>query len=689
MALENKPRRAYIPSSLSLVALSVISINSMIISSTAQAEEIALDTLVVTGEKIDKNLKDTATAVTVIQGHEIENGDAKTVNDVVTAAPNVVTAGFGTVNIRGINGSGATTGYYATVSGSRQRINTSVDGVPDAFTGYNFIGSGVWDLQQIEVLRGPQSTSQGENSIGGAIVVKSNDPTFYPESAVRLGIETYENGNLMKNLAVMNSGSITDDLAYRIAADGTDGKGFLSYDGETSSVPVDPEASDTLNIRGKLLWKPTSDEDFTVKLTANHRKANGSYLNWANWSNGTGNEDETFTLNNATYDNTRIQDSETNNLSLEVSYPLSNALTNISTISKNSQKNRFDQYPQEETYTFKDENSIFESKLVFNTSSSSLSGVVGIMAADRKNTLDNEDTKGKTTEERMGVYTNASYQLTEKLAIDAGGRFQHEEQTRYYENNGTTNIDTKMTDDVFLPKIGATYDITSQTNVGLSARKGYNSGGIGYDDGWRSGIGQAFDPETYEYDSETVHAYELSTKTHLEDGSSVRVALFYNKYADYQALSESRIRNVSSAHTAGIEVEAIQRINDQLDIRQSIGYLESEIDENDTYEGNELSNAPNWNASIGFTTLIGENWTISGDATYVGESYSDLSNTEDYTVGNYTLLDTSVDYEIGDFTISGYVKNLTDEDVVYIINGGSRAAVGQSRTVGLSATYRM
>ncbi|ADZ90626.1 TonB-dependent receptor [Marinomonas mediterranea] len=689
MALENKARNAYAPSSLSLIALSVIGFNSMIISSTAGAEEIALDTLVVTGEKIDKDIKDTTTAVTVVSGEDIENGDAKTINDVVTQSPNVVTAGFGTVNIRGINGSGATTGYYATVSGSRQRIDTSVDGVSDAFTGYNFNGSGVWDLQQVEVLRGPQSTTQGENSIGGAIVVKSNNPTFYSESAARLGLETYENGNVMKNLAVMNSGAITDNLAYRIVADGTDGKGFLSYDGETDKVPVDPEESNTLNLRGKLLWMPTSNEDFTIKLTANHRKADGSYLNWANWKNGSGNEDETFTLNESNYDNTRIQDSETNNLSVEVNYPISKGIASATTISTNSQKNRFDQYPEEETYTFKDETNAFESKLLYNAPDSNLSGVAGIMVADRDNTLDNVNTKGKTSEERAGFYTDVTYKLTQKFAFNAGGRFQYEKQSRYYKNRGTVNIDKDMSDDIFLPKIGASYVINDSTNVGFIARKGYNSGGIGYDDGWRSGQGQVYSAETYEYKSETVHAYELSSKTQFDNGSSVRIALFYNKYSDYQALSDSRIRNVSSAHTTGLEMEATQRLNPNLELRQSIGYLESEIDKNDSYKGNELSNAPNWNAAVGVTALVGDNLTINGDATYVGESYSDLSNTEDYTVGNYTLLDASADYEIGDFTISAYVKNLTDEDVVYTINAGSRAAVGQTRTVGVSATYRM
>jgi len=677
-----------LPSHLSTVAVTVISINAALISANTFAEDTThLETLIVTGEKMDKNIKDTTTAVTIINGEDVAKGDAKTVNDVVTKAPNVVSAAFGTVNIRGINGSGATTGYYATVSGSRQRINTSVDGVADAFTGYNFSGSGVWDIEQVEVLRGPQSTTQGENSIGGAISVKTNDPTFDPEAAVRLGLETYKNGNVMKNLAVMTSGPITEDLAYRIAADGTDGKGYLSYDGETSDVPVDPEESNNLNLRGKLLWKAT--DDLTVKVTANHRKADGSYLNWANWSNGTGNEDETFTLSAANYNNTRIQDSKVNNLSTEINYVLNSDLTSVTTLSSNSQTNRFDQYPQEETYTFEDKTKTLESRLLYTPKDSELSGFVGIMIADRDNTLDNVNTQGKTEETRMGVFAEGDYALTEKLTLIAGGRFQYEDQSRYYSNYGTVNIDKDITDQFFLPKLGATFATTDQTTVGFSVRKGYNSGGIGYDDGYRSGQGQVQAAETYDFDAETVYAYELSSKTSLDNGTTLNAAVFYNSYSDYQALADSRISNVTKAHTMGVELEATQWLTENLEIRQSIGFMKSKIDENDNYEGNELSNAPEWNASVGFTQYIGDSLTVGADVTYVGEYYSDLDNTSDYKVGNYTLLDTNIDYEMGNLLISGYIKNLTDEDIVYVINGGSRASVGQSRTIGLSATYKI
>ena len=66
-----------------------------------------------------------------------------------------------------------------------------------------------------------------------------------------------------------------------------------------------------------------------------------------------------------------------------------------------------------------------------------------------------------------------------------------------------------------------------------------------------------------------------------------------------------------------------------------------------------------------------------------------MTNTNDYKAGNYVIFDTSVDYTIGDLLISGYITNLTDEDAVYLINGGYRASVGQSRTVGLNLTYKI
>lgn len=648
----------------------------------SQADAPKLEVIVITAEKMDKNIKDTTTAITVIDGEAAARMGAKTINDVITKAPNVVDGGFGTVNIRGVNGSGSAYGYYATISGSRPRINTSVDGVADAYTGYNFIGSGVWDVEQVEILRGPQSTTQGENSIGGAVSVKTNDPTFAPEYAIRGGLETYDNGNVMKNVAVMASGPLNDELAYRITAEGTDGDGYISYKGETGDMPVDPEASDNINLRAKLLWEPAFNEDLSIKLTTNYRKADGSYVNWVDWSDGEVSEDQTMTLSSVNSTNARIQDSDVKNISTEVNYAINSAVSSVTILSINDQKNKWDQYPTSSTYTYKDKTISAESRLLFTPADSPLNGFVGIMVADRENTIysPTASVDGKTEETRAGLFGEANYDLTEQLTLTLGGRLQYEDQSRTYIKSGTSYIDDDLDELLFLPKLAATYDVTGNTTLGLSARKGYNSGGMGYN---------SITSEVYDFDSETVYAYEFSSKTAFANGSSINTAIFFNNYQDYQAVSDRQISNVDGAYTYGLEIEATHWLTNSLQVSPAIGLLRSDINKDANYKGNELSGAPELNASLALTQYIGENLTIGADVTYVGENYSDLSNTEDYKAGDYTLLNTAIDYKIGDMLISAYVTNLTNEDVIYVINSGKRAAIGQSRTFGLNVTYRM
>ena len=662
------------------------------LSGQVMAEEPShTDVMIVTGEKMDRDIKDTTTAVTVIHGEDIDHTGAKTVNDVVIKAPNVVTSGFGSVNIRGVNGSGAATGFYAIRSGARQRVDTNVDGVSDAFTGYNFSGSGVWDVQQVEVLRGPQSTTQGENSIGGAVSVKTNDPTFAPEYAIRGGAEVYENGNVMKNVALMASGPINDELAYRFAFDGTDGQSYITYDGD--SIPVDPEDSQNLNFRGKLLWEPAFNEDLSIKLTTNYRKADGNYLNWANWDGGTGYEDETLTLGTNYNEylgrdysyNTRIQDSDVYNVSTEINYKINSQVTSKTLISYNSQRNIFDQYPTEQTYNFKDKTAKIESQLTFTPTDSKVDGFVGVMAADRKNTVSSESysTEGSTDETRVGVFGEMNYYIDEQFTVTAGARVQREKQHREFSASYVTNeVDNDIQDTYLLPKLAFTYSPVEDTTFGISVRQGYNSGGLGY-------YNYSGASEVYTYESESVTAYELSAKTAFNNSTSINTAIFYNDYEDYQGISDYKITNVDQSHTMGLEVELSHWLTDSLEIRPAIGLLRTEVDSDDSFAGNELSNAPDLNASLALTQYVGENLTLGADVTYVSEYYSDLDNTEDYKAGEYAIIGTSVDYTIGDLLISGYITNLTDEDVVYLINGGYRASVGQSRTVGLNLTYRM
>ncbi|WP_236037351.1 TonB-dependent receptor [Marinomonas vulgaris] len=91
---------------------------------------------------------------------------------------------------------------------------------------------------------------------------------------------------------------------------------------------------------------------------------------------------------------------------------------------------------------------------------------------------------------------------------------------------------------------------------------------------------------------------------------------------------------------------------------------------------------------VGFTKFIGDNWSLGADATYVSEYYSDLDNEEEYKAGDYIVSNARVKYELDDLTLDAYIKNLTNEDIIYL-DRSSTSSVGQSRTVGISATYRM
>ena len=122
--------------------------------------------------------------------------------------------------LRGINSEGV-----GGPSGS-PLATTYVDGVPQTQNGARRGVNGTWDLQQVEVWRGPQSTIVGRNALAGAIQVKSNDPTMKWETAARLGFGT----DTFNNQAVMVSGPIVDDkLAFRIAAEQQSRHGDVSY----------------------------------------------------------------------------------------------------------------------------------------------------------------------------------------------------------------------------------------------------------------------------------------------------------------------------------------------------------------------------------------------------------------------------------------------------------------------------
>lgn len=673
---------------LSTVATAIIITNAAFISNNTFADEItSLPTVIVTGEKVDRDIKDTTTAITIYSEEDYANGAITDVNDIATQVPNIETTGFGGISIRGVNGVGASTGSNAYMTGASPRVTTTVDGVAEAWGGYNYTPVGLWDTQAVEVLRGPQSTSQGGNAIGGSLVLKTNDPSFTQESALRLGLDRYDNGNLKYNMAFMNSGAlIEDELAYRLTIDGSKGEGWINYENIRTDDNTDYDDSESLNVRGKLLWEPKNIDGLSALLNIVHRNDEGEYLSWV-----TEGDEDTQTIN-LDETNTRVQDSTVDTLSLNIDYKISDAINNTLQVSYSKQDSYFIDSSSYTTEAWrKEENTTLENRVYFTPESSKFSSFIGLYASQKDTLLDvdwnsGSDFDAEGANNTFAIFGETTFSANDKLAITAGGRIDQLSQDRTMSMWSGDSLDYDETETVFLPKLSATYALTETSTLGASVRKGYNAGGSGLN--WT-------DKSYYTYDKEEVTTFELSSKTRF-DSLSVNTSIFYNDYTDYQAYTDDELENVDSVTTYGAEAELTALISNSLELRGSIGTLSNNINakssDTSSWDGNEVTYAPDLNLSLGFTQFIGEQWSFGADAKYVSEYYSDLDNTDSTTAGDYVTVDARIQYTSGDLTVDGYITNLTNEDIVYYDSGEnswSTSWIGQTRTFGLSVTYRM
>lgn len=141
-------------------------------AATEQAVEVQLEKIVVTGEKQNRSADQTNASVAVKTGRQIETYGDTSVEDVLRRTGNAIASENGQFSLRGINSTGSESGEFGTPVAS-----IYVDGVVLDRIGQQFGAADLFDVEQVEVLRGPQSTSQGRNALAGAVVVRTRDPS--------------------------------------------------------------------------------------------------------------------------------------------------------------------------------------------------------------------------------------------------------------------------------------------------------------------------------------------------------------------------------------------------------------------------------------------------------------------------------------------------------------------------------
>jgi iron complex outermembrane receptor protein len=645
-----------------------------------QAQPITLSTITVTGEKIDRELDATIGAVTVLRSPQVDQGDMQSVYDVIDRVPNVSANADGMPNIRGVAGTGPATGVFSFISGARPRVSTSVDGVAESWAGQSYLGAGMWDVEQVEVLRGPQSTTQGRNTLGGAIIVNTRDPSFKWEGALRAGYENQDGKALLA--AVISGPLVADELAFRLAAEGLRGNGFIDYKGGT--FPWDPSEIRRNSVRAKLLWAPKSNPNLTAKLTVSQRTQKGEYLNFVE---GADFFDYQFAGINS---NTRRQDSSNTTIGADIEYTLTPNLSARLLASHSAYVARFEESGNDRFSLDLDEkNHMLEARLVYAPQGGAWQGVAGIYHFKRKQDLNAvpDGFVGKDKVSTMAVYGESTLALNPALDLIVGARFEREEQNRdvtaWPGRPWQGRVLTDISEPVFLPKLGLAYKVSPTTSLGLTARKGYNAGGGSID--WVTS-------QFYEFDKEEVQTYELSARTNLlGERVKLRANLFYNDYDGYQAMLNRRFVNLPKGSSQGLEFEARAAVSRTLELSGAIGLLDTEIRQapegNPAIAGNAFNYAPKVTANAGLRKQLGHGFVVDTNVSYVGKYFSEIDNDARYKAGGYMLANLNLGYDTGRYSIRAYVRNLADRKVLFYRNE-KLGQVGQPRTIGLTVDAR-
>lgn len=669
---------------------SSIALTSMMATMPAAAVEKAegadIEEIIVYGEKIERSLKDATSSVSVISSDALETGQYLSISSAIGEIPNVVSITGTVANVRGVSGNGAAGGFNGVSGGSKARVLTLFDGVAEPFIADLTGDTGLWDIQQIEVFRGPQSTTNGRNSIGGSIFIKTKDPSFDWEGSVRLG---YRNQDNHYDGAVALSGPILDDkLAFRFTAQHLDGDTYLDelkYD--THPTELDLDELKTTRVRGKLLWQPTGEDNLKILYNISYRKEKGD--TGRNYSLGLDPRSYTPSFQ-------RYIDTETLTNSLKLDYEINDKYAVDFLVAHMDHEYGFLGYEatpeRSQVLHFDEENVTIEGKFTFGLNNPDFNGFIG--AYYFKRTQDFASTQatfyhGDDVSKSKSVFGEVLYAVTDKVKVILGGRIENDEQVRNF-TFGAINEGLVKDETIFLPKAVLQFAATDNTTLSLSARKGYNSSGGALD---------FFAQDYYFYDEENVMTYEFSVRSNLNDGNvNISANAFYNDFDGYQGSNTARrITNIDSATTYGLELEVNANITPKLDFNLGLGLLDSEIKDADAafgdIIGNELNAAPNFTGNVSAVYALTEELSLGLSGNYVSKYFADIDNNAEREAGGYFTARLNVDYETANWKVSAFVNNLfaekefTVREPIGPRNPQGYNAVVDPRTFGISATY--
>jgi iron complex outermembrane recepter protein len=601
--------------------------------------------------------------------------------DVFTRMPNVVqqTDTF-LPTVRGLDGNGVAAGGGGAVTGANPRMSNYVDGVARTYGATPDGQGGFWDMAQVEIYRGAQSTQLGQNSIAGAIVQTTQNPKFKDEVAVQLGAH---NRRATFNGALMLNKVFGDQLAVRFTAEGLDGKSAIDYSGMTATGLTAADRDELGRtqygrVRFKALYAPT--EQLALKLTVEQERRKNAYT-----PDGASNSSRRE-LSNAVYG---TLDYDNKIVALNANHELSPEWLFDAVLSQQKATTQFGP-PKVGTpnpagflnFSFQSDEIALEPKLVYKARQGRTGAVLGAFVKTRQR--DDLGRPGSLFElaaddraKSASVYADATVQLSAAWDLLAAARFQNDRQKRNFSAfDGSLGFGFDERNRVFLPKLGATFHASRDASVSVSF--------------------VTFTP--YRYQKETAKTVELVARTQwLDRQLTANANLFFTQLKDAQTSGvgpagpdDAIYVNLAKAQTKGLEFDLVYQPKPGQRLQFALGLLDTKIVNfgsvaNNSNNGKQLALSPHVTANLGGSFEVLPQLTVGADVAFVGRRFSDYQNTPEDQLASYSVSNMNAQYRLGSVTITGYVNNLFDRLVqTSRTTANDSAYVNDPRTVGVN-----
>ncbi len=655
--------------------------------SAEDTNRVGIEETIVTGERIERSLLHTAASVAVFdEGRLSEQAGADRIEQVLDWVPNLQ-RGSGDVGltIRGQDTTGVLIGANAFLGGTRPRATLQIDGRALNFNEFIYGLTPIWDAERIEVFRGPQTTTQGRNAIAGAVFIDTKDPTFDFEGAARVLAGNYDT----RQASLALSGPLVDQqLAGRIAIDWREHESWMNYTAPDIFVGANREDDDYMSARAKLLFTPSAVPDLNLLLTYSHLKSDNPQNETADEPYG----DRIQGIQNGAQWDTAIDA-----IILNADYALTEYVqASFTATYTDSRVERFAP-PGAGDAVIDAEEFSYEGVLRFTSLDNRISGLFGLsyFSADQDESSDLSAFLGfgdfSDSQYSMGVFGEVTFDLTARLHMAIGGRWQKDKQDRSG-SLGPVSLDYSESFSEFLPKAELAYDLSDDVVVGVMARKGFNPGGTTV-----SFVTGGVD----EFDAETLWTYELFSRARLANGDvTLSGNLFYTDFSDAQRPLVSFITlpngstaeftefaNAPSAESYGVEFEAVWSASRAIQLRASIGYIETEItktiEDNDPILGREFQRAPRMTSTLGFQFCPIQDLKLDLNIRHNTKYFSDDANNPAFEIDGLTIIDAKASYDFGAVNVFAFARNATDETYqVWQFRSGN-SSLGDPREYGL------